>query len=380
MKTLVTGGCSFIGSHLVEKLVEMGDEVFVIDDLSSGSLENFTREILPDRDFRVSKRNLREWAPVMLEPALKGMDRIFHLAADHGGRGYVEERQIACSNNFAIDNNVLQAALLAEVPRMIFASSGCIYPTMVQEDVNTSVLLTEEDASIEVQGELKHDAGSFYYSQAGVAGGGLWGAIQPDGLYGLAKLAMEMSLEHAFRENDLSSVSCRFFTVYGPRAKENHAIMSFIARAFTKQDPWIVWGDGSQVRNWTYVDDIVDGMISSADHPLFEKGAHQINLGTSEEITVRDAVREVIMLEAQRLSGTKNLHAEDFYNPTITYDETKPTGPLNRVADNSFWISLTGIEPMPFTEGLKRTFDWYYETKDSDFVSENFERLLIERQ
>jgi len=357
VKIVVTGGASFIGSHLVEKLDELNHEVTIIDDLSSGSRENLKA---------VSYRRLLTWdlrwaSLHNLTNELKRADVVFHLAADHGGRGYVELEQVACSNNFAIDNNVLQACIEAKVPRLIFASSGCIYPMFMQNDTSRSVYLKEDWASLKGprHAEVSESAS-------------LDGLIQPDGLYGLAKLTMEMSLQAAYKEKGLNSVSCRFFTVYGPRAKENHAIISFIARTLVKQDPFTVWGDGTQIRNWTHVDDIVKGMILAMEHSSLQEGAHALNLGTMEKITVSEAISRTIVL-ARAAHGWE-------YNPQIEHQLNKPIGPLNRVADNSKLLSLGGDEPVPFKEGLKSTLDWYFSTKDQSYVKENLERLLVSRK
>ena len=79
-----------------------------------------------------------------------------------------------------------------------------------------------------------------------------------DNLYGWAKLMGEKTLEAYYREHGMKSASCRYFTVYGERGHENHAVIAMIARAFVKQNPFVVWGNGEQIRNWTYVGDIVD--------------------------------------------------------------------------------------------------------------------------
>src|SRR5438045_7362557 len=99
----------------------------------------------------------------------------------------------------------------------------------------------------------------------------------------------ELCLQAYPSERGLKSVSCRFFTVYGERGVENHAVMAMIARAFIGQDPFEVWGDGSQIRNWTYVGDIAAGMIAAAESDVEDGTA--INLGTMERTRVLDAVR-----------------------------------------------------------------------------------------
>jgi len=161
----------------------------------------------------------------------------------------------------------------------------------------------------------------------------------------------------------MGAASCRYFTVYGPRGVENHAVIAMIARTFLGQDPFEVWGDGTQIRNWTYIDDIVEGTILAGEK--INDGT-AINLGTMERIKVIDAVKMVC-----DFTGHK---AEIKLRPDM------PTGPLNRVADNSLAKKLLGWEPkVVFRDGLKRTIDWYYATKNRDEVKRTFGRMLTER-
>jgi len=182
-------------------------------------------------------------------------------------------------------------------------------------------------------------------------------------MYGWAKLMGELTLQAYHRERGLKTASCRYFTVYGPRGVENHAIIAMIARAFVRQNPFEVWGDGRQVRNWTYVDDIVRGTILAAEK--IDDGS-AINLGTMERVRVVDAARMVLEKTGH--------HAEIRFRPEM------PTGPLNRVADNTQAKSLLGWEPeVVFQEGLGRTIDWYFSTKDRQQVRAILARRLTER-
>ena len=337
-KVVVTGGASFIGSHLVERLLNQGDQVTILDNMSSGDLTNLSR-CIQDPNLALFQPDLRSSTVNQVRGYIKGAQILYHLAADHGGRGYVEMNQVNCSNNFAIDNNVILACMEEKVRKVVNASSGCIYPMHLQTDTSKLVYLREEDA------------GPPY---------------EPDGLYGMAKLVGELTLRRAYEESGLQSTSCRFFTVYGPRAKENHAVISFIARAYAQRNPFDVWGDGTQVRNWTYVDDIVNGLILAADL----RGYNIINLGTTERITVEQAVNDTIAICNERFySGD--------YEPEIEHDLTKPTGPMNRVADNSRYLQLNPPPVLPFREGLNRTIDWYFSTKHN---IDDLERLLIDRK
>ncbi|MBI3306455.1 MAG: SDR family NAD(P)-dependent oxidoreductase [Candidatus Omnitrophica bacterium] len=332
-KILVTGGASFIGSHLVDSLLEKGAKIRVVDDLSSGRLENIQHHI--DKGaVEFSQGDLRD--DTVTRAAVKGIHVVFHLAADHGGRGYVDLHQAACGVNLMLDGLVFRAAYQAKVEKIVYASSGCVYPTYLQSDLKKELYLTEEMVG------PPYDA---------------------DNLYGWAKLMGEMTLRAYSKDWKMKTASCRFFTVYGERGVENHAVIAMIARAFIKQDPFEVWGTGEQIRNWTYVKDIVSGMILAGEK--IDDGA-AINLGTMERTRVIDAVKEVL-----RYTGRK---AEIKLQPHM------PTGPLNRVADNQLAKKLLGWEPkMKFMDGLHRTIDWYFSTKKPDEVKAIFHRMLTER-
>jgi nucleoside-diphosphate-sugar epimerase len=333
-KALVTGGASFIGSTLVDALLARGASVRVVDDLSSGVVRNI-QQVVDDGSVEMIQGDLRE--PDVSAKAVDGMDVVFHLAADHGGRGYVDLHQYACSTNLGLDAILFRSAIDADVEQVVYASSGCIYPLYLQADPGETLFLTED---------MEKAPG-----------------YDPDGLYGLAKMAGELTLRAMHDEYGMKTASCRYFTVYGPRGVENHAVIAMIARAFLKQDPFYVWGSGEQIRNWTYVDDIVEGTIRSAER--IDDGT-AVNLGTMERVKVIDAVHMVC-----ELAG---------YEPEIVKQLEMPVGPMNRVADNARAKALLDWEPgVLFADGLKRTFDWYFATKDADEVRGILDFMLTGR-
>lgn len=332
-KVLVTGGLSLIGSHLVDALLKRGAKIRVVDDLSSGKLDNISGHIEAGR-VQFNKADLRESG--VAEKAVEDMSIVFHLAADHGGRGYVDLHQAACATNLLLDGLVFQACHRAQVEKVVYASSGCVYPNGIQTDPSETLYLTEDMVG------PPYDA---------------------DNMYGWAKLMAEMTLRAYYKDWGMKSACCRYFTVYGPRGVENHAVMAMIARAYTRQDPFVVWGNGEQIRNWTYIDDIVEGTILAAEK--VDDGAG-INLGTMERIRVLDAVRDI--------TGRFN------YQPKIELHPEMPTGPLNRVADNALAKKLLGWEPkVMFAEGLRRTIEWYVASRNKDEAALALDRLLTER-
>jgi nucleoside-diphosphate-sugar epimerase len=152
-KVLVTGGASFIGSHLVDTLIRNNALVTVADDLSSGKLENLEYPLKKGRAVNhwVSK-DLNVWVGDLKDisftkSVMKDQDVVFHLAALHGGRGYIDAHPAECCSNMILDQLVFQEAWKAGVGRVCFASSACVYPSYLQEETGSSYLLKEADAN-----------------------------------------------------------------------------------------------------------------------------------------------------------------------------------------------------------------------------------------
>lgn len=343
---LVTGGTSFIGSHLVDALLKKGAIVFVADDFSSGKLENLEYALKQDGQARWTCQNLtimrgdlkdRDFTRDMV----KDIDVVFHLAAQHGGRGYIHTHPAECSTNMALDQIVFEEAWRAGVDRICFASSACVYPSYLQDEEGSSYLLKEEDADPFVRDKAFADLE-----------------------YGWAKLMAEMTLGAYHREHGLKAASVRIFTAYGERENETHAIIALIAKALVRMDPYEIWGTGEQDRNFTYVGDIVDAMMLAAEKT---EDASPVNAGRSDRITLNRAAQIVF-------------NQLDWHPKTIRHEFSKPTGVSSRAADLSRAKKLLGWEPkVSYEEGFKRTIDWYRSHKDLEFVQTNLTKLLMER-
>ncbi len=333
LPVLVTGGASFIGSHLVDALVLAGARVTVVDNLSSGRLENL-RSHLDSQQIRFMEADLRRQDAA--EAAVEGQNCVFHLAADHGGRGYIETHDAACAVNLMLDGIVFDACRRAGVQRVVYASSGCVYPSYIQGDADNIVNLCEDSVGP---------------------------PFDSDGIYGWAKLMGEKTLSAYAQEYGMKTVSCRYFTAYGPRATENHAVMAMIARSFIKQNPFEVWGTGKQVRNWTYVSDIVEGTLKAAEHA---GAGGAINIGTMEGTTVLDAAEMIL----KRMGNS----------PVIVTRPDMPTGPYYRIADNEKLAKLSGWRPrVSLAEGLEQTINWYCANKSQSEIRAKLPQLLSER-
>jgi UDP-glucose 4-epimerase len=345
-KVLVTGGASFIGSHLVDALLQRGAIVRIADNFSSGKLSNLEydlKEIKHDiwvsDNLTIHKGDLEDIS--FTKAMVKDIEVIFHLAASHGGRGYIETHPAECCTNMILDQLVLEQAYKARVERFCFAGSACVYPTYLQEEKGSSYLLKEEDADPHVRDKAFADLE-----------------------YGWAKLMGELALKAYHRQYGMKTAAVRIFTAYGPRENETHAIIALIAKVFTQMDPYEIWGTGEQDRNFTYVEDIVDALIRAAE--VIEDGS-AVNAGRDDRITINQTVELIFEIVGWRPKQIK-------------HDISKPEGVSSRAADLTKARELLGWEPrISYEEGFKRTIEWYFANKKQDEVKSRIEELLWKR-
>jgi UDP-glucose 4-epimerase len=332
---LITGGASFIGSYLAELLVNAGAVVTVADDLSSGQLDHLAA-VQPR--VRFLKGDLRE--PEFAKLACNNQDIIFHLAASHGGRGYLDTHPVECTNNMLLDHTVFAAAASAGAAKIVFASSACVYPTNLQSDKDSRLLLREADANFEEPGKAF-----------------------ADGEYGWAKLMGELQLRAFCKQFGLSGIICRIFTAYGERENESHAVIALIAKAAARLDPFPIWGDGLQTRNFTYVQDTVTGMALAG---ATLNGFDVVNIGTDVHYTIFDLIREIFFcMQWEPRKIQKQLD--------------KPIGVNSRAADLTICRDRLGWVPThSLTEGIRRTVDWYPSSSKAR-GDKTLERRLMER-
>lgn len=343
---LVTGGASFIGSHLVDSLLKNGAFVRVADDFSSGSFGNLEyplEKMSNDRwtygKLEVLRGNLKNGS--FTRKVMKDVDIVFHLAASHGGRGYIQTHPVECCTNMLLDQLVFEEASKASVERICFASSACVYPTYLQDDTESSYLLKEEDADQFVRDKAFADLE-----------------------YGWAKFMGEMTLRAYHKQYGTKTSSVRIFTAYGPRENETHAIIALIAKALIKMDPYNIWGSGKQKRNFTYVQDIVDALMLTSER--IEDGS-VVNAGRSDMVSIKETAELIF-----NLIGWKPQR--------IVYDLSKPQGVASRAANLTKAKKLLGWEPkVSYEEGIKKTIEWYTANRDLKEVAKKLDRLLMER-
>lgn len=319
---LVTGGASFIGSHLVDKLVSLGANVTVVDNLSSGKIENLYKSW---NKIKFIKKDLEYLLKDDIKNIFKDQQRVFHLAAVHGGRGYISTHPADVCSNFAIDHHVFEASLNANIEKVIFASTACVYPTKLQNNIGSHYKLKERDTN-----PFKLD-----------------GFMSADIEYGWSKLMGEMQMISFKKQYGLKGCSLRFVTAYGPRENETHAIIALIYKAVEKMDPYEIWGSGQQERDFTYVEDIVEGSILAAEKI---SDCTPINLGTAKRYKIIDVAKMICKILKWHPSKFK-------------FNASKPVGALSRALDNSTAKKMIGWQPkFTLEQGLQRTIEWYIQS------------------
>jgi UDP-glucose 4-epimerase len=254
MRTLVTGGAGFIGSHLVDALLARGDDVTIVDDLSSGRESNITDALATGAT--LERADIRDGAALGQIVAAAKPATIFHLAAQVDVRVSLADPAFDARTNVEGTVNVLEAARTAGASRVVFASTG---GAMYGE---TDVLPTPETV-----------------------------AALPMAAYGQSKFCAECYLGLYDRLYGLSTIALRFGNVYGPRQDphgEAGVIAIFCGRLRTGATPTI-FGDGTQTRDYIYVGDLVGAIMRAGD----ARDGGVMNVGTEEETSVLDIVRHL---------------------------------------------------------------------------------------
>jgi UDP-glucose 4-epimerase len=309
MKTLVTGGAGFIGSHLSDALIARGDEVTIIDDLSTGSRENINGALAAGA--RLIEGDIRDAALVREVVADTAPGTIYHLAAQGQVRRSIDEPVFDAEVNVVGTVNLLEAGRAIGLGRFVFASSGgAIYGEGERIDLPAA-----ESAPLE-----------------------------PLSPYGLSKLAGEKYLELYRRMYMFNSVSLRFTNVYGPRQNpygEAGAVAIF-GSLLKEGKPPVVFGDGRQTRDFVYIKDTIDAVLTAGRTDV--EGPVNIASGV-----------EVSLLELLELIGKHGPDGGDF---TPVFEPKKP-GEVKRIAADPAraarelgWSATTGLD-----EGLKVTLD-----------------------
>ena len=252
---LVTGVAGFVGSHLAEILVTQNSQIRGIDNLSRGSLENI-RSIRSYKNFSFSKGDILD--KNFLQRAMRGIDLVFHEAALIDVNESIRLPHLYQENNVVGLENVLEAARVNDVKRLIFASSCAVYG-------DQSVMLIREDAP-----------------------------FNPLSPYAETKIKGENLCRKYREEYGLPCVVLRYFNIYGPGQKSgpySGVITQFIEKVLRNESP-IIYGDGNQTRNFIHVDDIVQANILAST--IREADGETFNIGSAENIAINNLAKMIL--------------------------------------------------------------------------------------
>lgn len=253
MKALVTGGAGFIGSHLTEHLVQEGMEVRVVDNLTTGRLQNIV-DLLPD--IELIKGNLIDWE--VREMATEGVDVVFHVASIPSVPFSLKSPMVSHSQGSHLTALLLHSSVRAGVKKFIYSSSSSVYGE------GNPKLSKEEDQ--------------------------LPSPISP---YAATKLAGEMYVRAWAKSYDIDTCSLRYFNVYGPKQKHNNpysGVLSLFCDSFLNKGPLVVYGDGMQCRDFTYVDDVVTANLKAAETTENLEGA-VFNIASGRSYNLNHVIR-----------------------------------------------------------------------------------------
>lgn len=312
MRYLVTGGAGFIGSHLTERLVAEGHDVTVMDDFNTyydpaikrGNLKAVREHI------RLVEGDIRDAILVERTFAQGQFDQVIHIAARAGVRPSIKDPKLYFTTNIDGTFNLLDACRYHGVPRFTFASSSSVY------GINKKVPFAESDP--------------------------LERTISP---YAATKLAGEQICSNYAELFGIHCQCLRFFTVYGPRQRPDLAIAKF-TRKILAGEPIPQYGDGSSARDYTYIDDIINGLVAAAN---YQGSAFEIfNLGGSATTTLLELIQLIEQATGQRA--------------VIEQLPMQPGDVPRTYADISKSATQLDFKPQtPIDKGIRKYVDWLNE-------------------
>ena len=305
---LVTGGAGFIGSHLVQRLIDLGAKPTVAD-----NLENSWESRIPS-SVRFLRSNLLDQKACQV--ACKDVDTIYNAAAKVAGVGYNSAHPGEMFHkNAQINLNMLEAARMSDAEQYVALSSACVY----KRDVTVPTL--EEDGFLDDPEPTNFG-------------------------YGWAKRMAEVQARAYASEYGMKISIIRPYNTYGPWDhfdESGHVIPTLIRKVNSGIDELVVWGSGQQRRSFVYVSDLVEGLaLSPEKYPVPDP----INIGNEEETQISQLVDMIMSISGKRIP--------------VRYDRTKPEGQLRRRPELGKAKKLLGYTPkVPLAQGLRLTIEWY---------------------
>lgn len=317
-RVLVAGASGFVGTHLVRKLVELGAEV-------RGTLY---RKPLQQETPGVEYLNCDLTRPEDCARATEGMDYVFMASANSSGAAVMEKTPLVhLTPNVVMNAHMLEAAYENEVEKFCFISSNTVYPL-------TDFAVKEDDVNHE------------FFEKYFVVG---W-------MKRFSELMCEMYAEKI--KKPMQTVVVRPGNLYGPFDKytweESKVIAALIRRAIERHDPFVVWGDGLDVKDFLYVEDFVDGLLLAFQHA---QSYQPLNIASGQPVTIREVLDTI-------------LAAADYKEAPVQYDASKPTMIPKRMINIELIAGSTGWRPQTsLAEGIQKTVNWYrtaYATKNPE--------------
>ena len=317
---LVTGGAGFIGSTLSERLLKEGNKVVVIDNFcdfyDEKIKENNVKDLLKNDNFKLYRKDIRDREALKEIFDNNNINIVMHLAAMAGVRPSIENPILYQDVNCMGTQNILEEMKAHHVKKLVMASSSSVYG-------NCKEVPFREDMVVDF-------------------------AISP---YAATKKANEVMTHVYHKLFDMNVIMLRFFTVYGPKQRPDLAINKF-TRLMLNNEEIPMFGDGTTSRDYTYVDDIVDGIVRSCNYVLENKNVYEIlNIGNSSPISLKEMIETI----------AKVLEVE----PTIKQLPIQPGDVDRTYADITKAKQLIGYEPeTSFEDGIRKFVEWFRINKD----------------